>query len=89
MIEERIIYKKIIKKHRCLVYVLILLHVYIIFSVCKNSYQRVINSSENIICSHAYLIKNITYVFLNVILMLYLIDSVNSRRTLVSSINYF
>lgn len=89
IIEEEIIYKRIIFRHKCLVTFLLLFHIIIIFTVFTTTLNNVLDSSEHLICSHAYIIKNFTYAFLNIILFLFLLYSINSRRTLVININYF
>jgi len=89
IIQEEVIYKRVISRHKYLVSILLLFHSFILFRTFHSSIWNVLDSNDHDICSHAYLIKNFTYVFLNLVLMMYLLDSINSRRTLVSSINYF
>lgn len=86
---EGIYYQKVLQRHRYLVFVLLLCHSYVLFKICYRSWSQIANSNDSIVCSHAYMIKQGTYASLNILLMLYLLHSIDSRRTLVSNINYF
>lgn len=89
LIQEQNRYSSLVGGHKRLVYILILTHLYLIFGSFKTSITKHITSNDHAVCYHAYFIKNLTYIFLNAILVLLLIDSINQKRNLMQSLHYF
>ncbi len=89
LITEELLYLKLLKNHKLFMTFCLMFHVSLISLLILKSYLKTEVIENNFFCKYASLITNITYLFLNISLLIVALGCLRKGKAILSNINYY
>ena len=89
LITEEILYYRILSNHKLLMLFVLIFHLSIITVTLLNTFLNGGVVEQKYLCQHAYDIKNISYIILNFILVIFALQSLKRSKAMIANIQFY